>query len=114
MRTSQNIPCRDCMKMPQRWVNRLSMRRVIAAYTRTLRRSHIASRSLFAHPAVVANRGKGAFHYSPTCQELKSPWWQELVPIGYLAFLGQFLSPAHQHFFGGGFARTFDQFHWPS
>jgi len=34
--------------------------------------------------------------------------------LDYLAFLGQFLRPTHQHIFGGGFAWTFDQFHIPS
>jgi hypothetical protein len=80
----------------------------------------LAARTLplvvLAHPSVVTNNpGKGAsFYYLAARQDLKSPGWQELVPIGCLAFLGQFLHPPHQHFLGGGFARTFDQFHTPS
>jgi hypothetical protein len=34
--------------------------------------------------------------------------------LDYLAFLSQLLRPTHQHFLGGGFVRTFDQFHTPS
>src|SRR3712207_1309538 len=69
---------------------------------------------IFAHPAVVANPGKGAFHYPPTWQDPKSSRGHKLLPIDCLAFLGQFLRPVHQHCFGGRFARTFDQFHTPS
>jgi len=53
-------------------------------------------------------------HHPAAWEDLKSLRWQKLLPIDYLAFLGQFLRPTHQHFFGGGFARTFDQFHTPS
>src|SRR5215207_2254203 len=69
---------------------------------------------VLAHPSIVANPGKGAFHHPAAWEELKGSRWQKLLPIDHLAFLGQFLRPTHQHFFGGGFVRTFDQFHTPS
>src|SRR5215204_2600547 len=69
---------------------------------------------VFAHPPVVADPGKGAFHHPAAWEDLKCPRWQKLLPINYLAFLGQLLRPPHQHIFGGGFTRTFDQFHTPS
>ena len=42
---------------------------------------------VLAHPSVVANPGKGAFHHPAAWEDLKCPRWQKLLPLDYLPSL---------------------------
>src|SRR5215203_3962649 len=68
------------MKKPQVVANRLSMRRIMAAYTRTPRWLHTISRSPLAHSSVVRDPGKGAFDHPAAWEDLKCSRWQKLLP----------------------------------
>src|SRR5215207_1118233 len=68
------------MKKPQVLANRLSMRRIMAAYTRTPRWLHTISRSHQAHPSVVRDPGKGAFDHPAAWEHLKCSRWHKLLP----------------------------------
>src|SRR4029453_9024042 len=94
------------MKKPQVRANGLSMRRLMAAYTRSPRWLHTTSRSLCSS-FCFGHNGRMSV---PPPSAVGGPEMPALAEasanLDHLGFLGQFLCPPHQHFFGGGFVRT--------
>src|SRR5215216_6713681 len=105
---------RDCMKKPQVRANRLSMRRPMAAYTRTPRWLHTASRSPCSSFCCERSREMSVPPPSGVGGPEMLAVAEASANLDYLAFLGQFLRPTHQSTSSGAFVRTFDQLHTPS
>src|SRR5215216_4436942 len=87
------FPFRDCMKKPQVRANRLSMRRLMAAYTRTPRWLHTASRSPCSSFCCERSREMSVPPPSGVGGPEMLAVAEASANLDYLAFLGQSLRP---------------------
>src|SRR5215216_2720168 len=109
MRVSENGPCETVWKIlstNQPPYHQANHRHIDERFS-----SGAQSLVVVAHPSVLREPREGALHYPAPRQYYEASFGHQLLPIEFLALLGQLFCPDHCHFLGDRLLRFAHDLH---